>query len=136
MGICRQICCFLILPSCKEAKKGSDPYTKWTGRTYNYRRLRIWGCEAIVLIPNPIKNRPQTGIKGIFVGVSGITYDIYIPEKGTIMSSADVTFHEQIENEDVLQKRMSLEVTEKAAVHEVYDISQFERYRNTTHYDH
>ncbi len=52
------------------------------------------------------------------------------------MSSADVTFHEQIENEDVLQKRMSLEVTEKAAVHEVCDISQFERYRNTTHYDH
>ena len=62
-----------LLPSCKEAKKGSDPYTKWTGRTYNYRRLRIWGCKAIVLIPNPIKNRPPTGIKGIFVGVSGIT---------------------------------------------------------------
>jgi len=31
---------------------------------------------------------------------------------------------------------MSSEVTEKAVVHEVYDISQFERYRNTTHYDH
>ena len=46
-----------ILPSCKEAKKGNDPYTKWTGRTYNYRRLRIWGCEAIVHIPNHMKNR-------------------------------------------------------------------------------
>ena len=52
------------------------------------------------------------------------------------MSSADITFHEQMENEDVLQKRMSPEVDEKVIVYEVYDISQFERYRNTTHYDH
>lgn len=125
-----------ILPSCKEAKKGSDPYTKWTGRTYNYRRLRIWGCEAIVHIPHPIKNRLPTGIKGIFVGVSGITYDIYIPEKGTIMSSADVTFHEQIENEDILQKRLTPEIIEHASESTEYELSQFEKYRNTTHYDH
>ena len=31
---------------------------------------------------NSIKNRLPTGIKGIFVGVSGITYDIYIQKKG------------------------------------------------------
>ena len=84
-----------ILPLCKKAKKGNDPYTKWTRKTYNYRRLRIWGCEAIVHIPNLIKNRLPTGIKGIFVGVNGILYDIYIPQKGTVISSADVTFHEK-----------------------------------------
>ena len=126
-----------ILPSCKEAKKGNDPYTKWTGRTYNYRRLRIWGCEAIVHIPNLIKNRLPTGIKGIFVGVNGISYDIYIPQKGTVISSADVNFHEQIENEDILQQLMSEQVVKPTPMLAIEDdINQFEKYKNTIHYDH
>ena len=125
-----------ILPSCKEAKRGSDPYTKWTGRTYNYKRLRVWGCEAIVHIPNPIKNRLPTGIKGIFVGVVGTTYEVYIPERGTTMSSGDVTFHEQIENEDILKQRMVEERVITPGAKTEYEITQFEKYRDTVHYDH
>ena len=46
-----------VIPSCKEAKRGNNPYTKWNGKTFNYKRLRIWGCEAIVHIPHLIKKQ-------------------------------------------------------------------------------
>ena len=76
-------------------------------------------------IPNLIKNRLPTGMKGIFVGVNGISYDIYIPQKGTVISSADVTFHEQIENEDILQQRMSEQVVKPTPMLVIeYDINQ------------
>ena len=125
-----------ILPSCKEAKKGNNPYTKWTGKTYNYRRLRIWGWEAIVHIPNPIKNRLPTGIKGIFVGVNGISYGIYIPERNSnIISCRNISWtNREWRHTSATNVRTSSETNPMLAIE--YDINQFEKYKNTIHYDH
>ena len=61
----------------------------------------------------------------------------FIYQKGTVISSAVVTFHEQIENEDILQQRMSEQVVKPTPMLAIeYDINQFEKYKNTIHYDH
>ena len=46
-------------------------------------------------------------------------------KKGTVISSADVTFHEQIENEDILQQRMSEQLVKPTPMLAIeYDINQ------------
>ncbi|GJS86130.1 zinc finger, CCHC-type containing protein [Tanacetum coccineum] len=45
------------------------PYELWTKRKPNLNYLRVWGCRAVVRLPNPkIKTLDKRGIECIFVG--------------------------------------------------------------------
>ncbi|GKB19883.1 zinc finger, CCHC-type containing protein [Tanacetum coccineum] len=45
------------------------PYDLWTKRKPNLNYLRVWGCMAIVRLPNPkLKSLGERGIECIFVG--------------------------------------------------------------------
>jgi len=89
-----------ILPPCDGEGLKRDPDTLWYGRTFDYSRLRIWGSVAVANIPDPLKNRLPTGVKGIFVGMEGLEYIVYVPENDTFISTVDVTFYEKVDNQD------------------------------------
>ncbi|GKC14308.1 zinc finger, CCHC-type containing protein [Tanacetum coccineum] len=45
------------------------PYELWTKRKPNLNYLRVWGCRAIVRLPNPkLKTLGERGIECIFIG--------------------------------------------------------------------
>nr|GFA01697.1 zinc finger, CCHC-type [Tanacetum cinerariifolium] len=45
------------------------PYELWTKKKPNLNYLRVWGCRAVVRLPNPkLKTLGKRGIKCIFVG--------------------------------------------------------------------
>ncbi|GJT23818.1 zinc finger, CCHC-type containing protein [Tanacetum coccineum] len=45
------------------------PYELWTKRKPNLNYLRVWGCRAVVRLPNPkLKTLGERGIECIFVG--------------------------------------------------------------------
>ncbi|GKB64835.1 zinc finger, CCHC-type containing protein [Tanacetum coccineum] len=45
------------------------PYELWTKRKPNLNYLRVWGCRAIVRLPNPkMKTLGERGIECIFIG--------------------------------------------------------------------
>ena len=54
--------------------------------------------------------------------MTGIAYDVYIPEKGTTIQSSDVTFHEELGNENVLQQRGQI-IQNKEEPEKEYDIN-------------
>ncbi|GJZ96151.1 zinc finger, CCHC-type containing protein, partial [Tanacetum coccineum] len=46
-----------------------NPYELWTKRKPNLNYLRVWGCRAVVRLPNPkLKTLGKRGIECIFVG--------------------------------------------------------------------
>ncbi|GJZ92132.1 zinc finger, CCHC-type containing protein [Tanacetum coccineum] len=45
------------------------PYELWTKKKPNLNHLRVWGCRAVVRLPDPkLKNLGERGIECIFVG--------------------------------------------------------------------
>jgi len=132
-----------ILPPCDTTELKRDPDTLWYGRTYDYSKLRIWGSVAVVNLHKPAKNRLPTGVTGIFIGVSEAEYLVYVPESRTILSSADVTFYEKIDNvpdtvTHILESAAGREHTDgmdPITTQPIFHTEDFEKYVNTVHYD-
>nr|GEW68070.1 zinc finger, CCHC-type [Tanacetum cinerariifolium] len=79
------------------------PYEPWTKRKLNLDYLRVWGCRAVIRLPNPkLKNLGKRGIKCIFVGYAehSKTYRFYVIEPydsvaiNSIIESMDAIFDE------------------------------------------
>ncbi len=133
-----------ILPPCDGGGVNRDPDTLWYGRTFDYSRLRIWGSVAVANIPHPAKNRLPTGVKGIFVGMEGLEYIVYIPENDTFISSVDVTFYEKVDNQDdtvtkILESaagRQHSDGVDPVPDQVLFQPEDFWQYVNKVHYDH
>nr|GEU68389.1 hypothetical protein [Tanacetum cinerariifolium] len=79
------------------------PYELWTKRKPNLNYLRVWGCRAVVRLPDPkLKTLGERGIKCIFVGYADYLkvfrfYDIEPNDSvaiSSIIESKDAIFDE------------------------------------------
>jgi len=78
-----------------------EAYFKWYGLTYDYSRLRTWGCRAYVMNHVRDSDYGARSVEGIFVGMNPrnpvtYEYDIYIPAKNLFVTSGDVIFCEHV----------------------------------------
>ena len=93
-----------------------EAYYLWYGLTYDYSRLRTWGCRAYALNHQREKDYGHRSIAGIFVGMkpeNPVTcdYEIYLPAKDIFVTTGDVVFCEHVgrsEPERLLPPSMSL----------------------------
>jgi hypothetical protein len=74
-----------------------EAYYLWYGLTYDYSRLRTWGCRAYALNHQREKDYGHRSIAGIFVGMkpeNPVTcdYEIYLPAKDIFVTTGDVVF--------------------------------------------
>nr|GEW88508.1 zinc finger, CCHC-type [Tanacetum cinerariifolium] len=81
------------------------PYELWTKRKPNLNYLRVWGCRAVVRLPDPkLKTLGERGIECIFVGYADHSkaFRFYVIEPNDsvsinfIIESRDVIFDENI----------------------------------------
>ncbi|GKA14698.1 zinc finger, CCHC-type containing protein [Tanacetum coccineum] len=79
------------------------PYELWTKRKPNLYYLRVWGCRAVVRLPDPkLKTLDERGIKYIFVGYAehSKAFRFYVIEPNesisinSIIESKDAIFDE------------------------------------------
>ncbi|GJS40925.1 zinc finger, CCHC-type containing protein [Tanacetum coccineum] len=79
------------------------PYELWTKRKPNLNYLRVWGCRAIVRLPDPkLKTLGERGIESIFVGYAenSKAFRFYVIEPNdsdsinSIIESRDAIFDE------------------------------------------
>ena len=132
-----------ILPPCDGGDDKRDPYTQWFGKTYDYSKLRTWGCIAVAHISKQIKNRLPPGVRGIFVGVKNAEYQVYVPETNTLLSTADVTFHEVVNTipstvTEILEAsagRQHFDGIDPSSDQLLFRVEDFNGYVNTVHYD-
>ena len=93
-----------------------EAYFLWYGLTYDYSRLRTWGCRAYALNHIREKDYGNRSVSGIFVGMNpdnAITrdYEIYLPTKDKFVTTGDVLFCEHVgrlEPERLLPPSLSL----------------------------
>ncbi|GKF27033.1 hypothetical protein Tco_0082927 [Tanacetum coccineum] len=79
------------------------PYELWTKRKPNLNYLRVWGCRAVVRLPNlKLKTLGERGIECIFVGYVGHSnaFRFYVIEPNdsvsinSVIESKDAIFDE------------------------------------------
>ncbi|GJW78235.1 zinc finger, CCHC-type containing protein [Tanacetum coccineum] len=79
------------------------PYELWTKRKPNLNYLRVWGCRAVVRLPDPkLKTLGERGIECIFVGYAehskAFRFFVIEPNEpvsiNTIIESRDAIFNE------------------------------------------
>ncbi|MBW0488360.1 hypothetical protein O181_028075 [Austropuccinia psidii MF-1] len=89
--------CNLILTPLRHNK---SPYALWTGRSPRIKKLRVFGCQAVVLIHQNFREWKlgESGCKGIFLGYENnmSSYCIMWISNGKILISKHVLFHESI----------------------------------------
>lgn len=85
------------------------PYEKYFGTKPNLRKLRVFGCPAVIKIFTrknlagqvlSSKNNPQRGIRAIFVGFPPrqAGWLFYIPASGHLLVSGDASFDEDFKS--------------------------------------
>ncbi|KAK1422305.1 hypothetical protein QVD17_25324 [Tagetes erecta] len=95
-----------ILNKIPHKKRDETPYELWMGRKPSYKYLKVWGCLAKVLIPEPKVQKigPKT-IDCIFIGYAhnSSAYRFMVHEsknpgihKNTIMESMNASFFENM----------------------------------------
>ncbi|GJU45099.1 zinc finger, CCHC-type containing protein [Tanacetum coccineum] len=73
------IVCYL-LNRVPNKRNGITPYELWTKRKPKLNYLRVWGCRAVVRLPDPkLKTLGERGIECIFVGYAEHSKDFRIP---------------------------------------------------------
>jgi hypothetical protein len=78
-----------------------EAYFLWYGLTFNYSRLRTWGCRAYAMNHITKKDYGNRSVAGIFVGMKPenpliYDYEIYLPAKDVFVTSGDVIFCEHV----------------------------------------
>lgn len=84
-------------------KNSTTPYELWKKRKPNLKYLRVWGCRAIVRVPDPKRKKlGEKGVECIFLGyaLNSKAYRFMVIEKNysievnTIIESRDAIFDE------------------------------------------
>ena len=74
------------------------PQELWSGKTPDYSRLRIFGCEAYALVPKDDRRKLESQSRKCFFLVYGpdgsFGYRLWDPETRQVIHSADVVFNE------------------------------------------
>ncbi|XP_074579060.1 uncharacterized protein LOC141835562 [Curcuma longa] len=100
-----------LLNKVPRKKIEKSPYELWKGRQPSYKYLRVWGCLAKVMVPDPkrIKIGPKT-VDCIFIGYAHnscayrflvyllLVYESQVPEihKNSIIESRNASFFEHV----------------------------------------
>ena len=94
------------VPCSKRGEFQKDPYQLWTGKIFDYSKLRIFGSRCYVLEPGLPKNMQPRSERGIYVGHADNSnaYLIYLPHKNDFTTSEDVRFFEQADDIFSIQK--------------------------------
>jgi hypothetical protein len=74
-----------------------DPYQQWTGRVFDYSKIRIFGSRCYVLKAKTAKDLSINAEMGIYVGhaVDSNAYKCYIPSINDFVSTEDIRFQER-----------------------------------------
>jgi hypothetical protein len=90
--------CFLVnrIPFVGNGRFQRDPYFLWTGKTFDYAKLRIFGSRCYALKTDLKKDMSPRARMGIYVGHadSSNAYLVYIPTEDRICVTEDVRFQE------------------------------------------
>nr|GFA52490.1 zinc finger, CCHC-type [Tanacetum cinerariifolium] len=96
---------YYILNRVPNKKNKITPYELWTKRKPNLNYLRVWGCRAVVRLPDlKLKDLSERGIKCIFVGYveHSKAFRFYVIKPNDLVSinsiieSRDAVFDENI----------------------------------------
>jgi hypothetical protein len=74
-----------------------DPYQIWTGKVFDYSKIRIFGSRCYVWDWKGKKDFADRSFIGIYVGHSpnSNAYEVYIPEINEFVSTEDIRFQEK-----------------------------------------
>ncbi|CAM8902387.1 unnamed protein product [Rhodiola kirilowii] len=83
------------------------PYELWHNKKPNFAHVRVWGCRAVVRLPQPkLKTLGEKGVECIFIGYAqhSLAYRFYV-----IAPNKHVSIHTIIESRDAIfdEKRFS-----------------------------
>ncbi|MBW0506632.1 hypothetical protein O181_046347 [Austropuccinia psidii MF-1] len=80
------------------SRQNLSPYALWTGKSPRIKKLRVFGCQAITLIPKNQRDwkLAQSGREGVFLGYENdmSAYRVLYPDDGKILISKHVLFDE------------------------------------------
>ena len=107
------------LPTCRQ--KGTTPFELWTRKKPDLSHLRIFGCDAFVLMPAVHRKKlDRKAEKGIFVGYgkSDSIFRVYMPAKRNVFESREVNFNETLAGKvavfnDLLQDKSSAGINDQ-----------------------
>ncbi|MBW0511642.1 hypothetical protein O181_051357 [Austropuccinia psidii MF-1] len=78
------------------SRQNLSPYALWTGKSPRIKKLRVFGCQAITLIPKNQRDweLAQSGREGVFLGYENdmLAYRVLYPDDGKILISKHVLF--------------------------------------------
>ncbi|MBW0502369.1 hypothetical protein O181_042084 [Austropuccinia psidii MF-1] len=90
------LCNLIPTPS----RHNNSPYALWTGKSPRIKKLRIFGCQAIVLIQRNLREWKlgESGCRGIFLGYENdmSSYRVMRLSDGKIVISKHVLFDESV----------------------------------------
>ena len=93
--------CFIAnrIPFMYRGEYQTDPYQLWTGRIFDYSKIRIFGSRCYTY---KMQNKDDTvrALPGIYVGhvEDSNAYIVYLPQKNEFTASENVRFYEQAED--------------------------------------
>jgi hypothetical protein len=127
-----------IMPNQSASGFVREAYFLWYGLTFDYSRLRTWGCRAYALNHIRDKDYGHRSVAGIFVGMKPdnpvtLDYEIYLPAKDVFVTSGDVIFCEHVgrlEPERLLPPVLSLPESSSAL-----RVEDFQNLVGTIHMD-
>ena len=92
--------CFLTnrLPFDYRGSFQPDPFSAWTGHTFDYSKIRIFGSKCYVLRTDNKKDFSSKAKIGIYVGhaENSNSFLVYIPSENRVQSSENVRFQERV----------------------------------------
>ncbi|MBW0469526.1 hypothetical protein O181_009241 [Austropuccinia psidii MF-1] len=78
------------------SRQNLSPYALWTGKSPRIKKLQVFGCQAITLIPKNLRDwkLAQSGQEGVFLGFENdmSAYQVLYPNDGKIFISRHVLF--------------------------------------------
>ena len=89
-----------------------DPYQMWTGKVFDYSKIRIFGSRCYILNSKGKKDFAPRSMMGVYVGHSenSNAYEVYIPELNQFVSTEDIRFQEKAEDIFEAQKTPSEDI--------------------------
>jgi hypothetical protein len=115
-----------------------EAYFLWYGLTFNYSRLRTWGCRAYAMNHITKKDYGNRSVAGIFVGMkpeNPLTYDyeIYLPAKDVFVTSGDVIFCEHVGRSE--PERLLPPLTMLSDIGRPLEVADYQYLVDTVHMD-
>jgi len=100
-------------------KMSSTPFELWFGKPPEYDHLRVFGCNAYVLVPNPFRKKwDAKAEKMTFVGYTETTknYRLYDSCRKRVIIAKHVKFDETLVSSNRAQSQRSVETRERVSL--------------------